>query len=291
MFEEYCLYSTTQSLYNIFESAMVDTSITLIFNKQPSGKFFIIGDNLEYQEERAIVIKDDYVLNLKEINPIIEKIEKNQLLLDDVSEIWQGLIAYSGKDDPRIYSSNKKETPQHRKLLYGKDISKYTIDWSGEYLKYGEWLHRPRPAYIYDDEKILVQRIRNPQLAIRLVCTYDNEAYINGTGLSNILIKHDLRDKYELKFILGILWSPLINYWFSYYFIDVNIKPEQLRKIPLPSISKNEQNEIAILVNNILDIKRLDADKDVSKLEKELNNKIYELYGLSAEEIAIVEGK
>ena len=124
-----------------------------------------------------------------------------------------------------------------------------------------------------------------------MVCTYDNEAYINGTGLSNILIKHDLRDKYELKVILGILWSPLINYWFSYYFIDVNIKPEQLRKIPLPSISKNEQNEIAILVNNILDIKRLDADKDVSKLEKELNNKIYELYGLSAEEIAIVEGK
>ena len=124
-----------------------------------------------------------------------------------------------------------------------------------------------------------------------MVCTYDNEAYINGTGLSHILIKHDLRDKYELKFILGILWSPLINYWFSYYFIDVNIKPEQLRKIPLPSISKNEQNEIAILVNNILDIKRLDADKDVSKLEKELNNKIYELYGLSAEEIAIVEGK
>lgn len=156
-------------------------------------------------------------------------------------------------------------------------------------MKYGEWLHRPRPSYIFDKEKILVQRIRNPKLKTRLVCAYDIDGYINGTGLSNIVLLDQYKDIYSLKYIIGILNSKLINYWFSYYFIDVNIKPEQLRKIPLPKAKTNQG--IISLVEKILSDKQNIPDADTSTIEREIDQKVYELYGLSPEEIEVVEGK
>ena len=197
------------------------------------------------------------------------------------------MIAYAGKNQPRIWTSNTKETVYHRKLLYGRDISKYAINWSGEYLKYGEWLHRPRPSYIFDNEKLLVQRIRNPKLKTRIVCTYDNSGYINGTGISNIILMDKHKGLYSLKCLLGIMNSKLVNYWFSYHFVDVNIKPEQLRKIPLPN-SLTEQS-LVLLVDKILSIKHINPNADTSALEREIDGLVYGLYGLTEEEVEVVE--
>src|SRR5690606_22197672 len=123
------------------------------------------------------------------------------------------------------------DTEFHRRLLNGGDIGKYIVKWNNEYIKFGKWLHRPRPQYIYDNPKILIQRIRNPKMKQRIVSVLDEDQYVSSDGLSNILIKDP--NNISLKPILGILNSKLINYWFSYHFYDVNIKPEQLRVIPL----------------------------------------------------------
>ena len=288
LFDKCEIVSITDSLYDIFASATVDTMITILqVNKgNKSKKYKFVEDDLKSFHILDFNTNDDSILCSK-TNPIIQKIERAGVVLGSIVEIWQGLIAYAGKNQPRIWTSTEKETEYHRKLLYGRDISKYSITWSGEYLKYGEWLHRPRPSYIFDKEKILVQRIRNPKLKTRLVCAYDIDGYINGTGLSNIVLLNQYKDIYSLKYIIGILNSKLINYWFSYYFIDVNIKPEQLRKIPLPKAKTNQ--EIISLVEKILYDKQNIPDADTSTIEREIDQKVYELYGLSPEEIAVIE--
>ena len=43
------------------------------------------------------------------------------------------------------------------------------------------------------------------------------------------------------------------------------------------------------IVNQILDVKHADPDADVVSLENEIDRVVYSLYGLTAEEIAIVE--
>ena len=289
LFDKCEIVSITDSLYDIFASATVDTMITILqVNKgNKSKKYKFVEDDLKSFHILDFNTNDDSILCSK-TNPIIQKIERAGVVLGSIVEIWQGLIAYAGKNQPRIWTSTEKETEYHRKLLYGRDISKYSITWSGEYLKYGEWLHRPRPSYIFDKEKILVQRIRNPKLKTRLVCAYDIDGYINGTGLSNIVLLNQYKDIYSLKYIIGILNSKLINYWFSYYFIDVNIKPEQLRKIPLPKAKTNQ--EIISLVEKILSDKQNIPDADTSALEREIDHKVYELYGLTPDEIAVIEG-
>ena len=44
------------------------------------------------------------------------------------------------------------------------------------------------------------------------------------------------------------------------------------------------------LVGRILAAKQMDADADVSALEREIDQLVYALYGLTPEEIEIVEG-
>ena len=45
------------------------------------------------------------------------------------------------------------------------------------------------------------------------------------------------------------------------------------------------------LVNRIMASKRANPQADTSALEQEIDRLVYELYGLTEEEIAVVEGK
>ncbi len=271
---EFRLKAISRSLYNVFETATVDTNIYFISNDTPSASYLLLDGDLKSRRVKSLDINDDYVINLKEEDLLIKIIEKQNETIEDFCEVWQGLIAYGEKDQPRIYTSNKKETTSHRKLLYGGDIGKYKIGWSGEYLKYGKWLHRPRPSYIFDKPKILVQRIRNPQLEKRLICAIDNEGYLNGTGLSNILLKNGNKEP-ALNYLLCLLNSLLINYWFKFYFIDVNIKPEQIRKIPIKR-SNREESFIRICTYVITLIKN--DTKSSTFFERLIDAMVYELY-------------
>jgi hypothetical protein len=280
--------SCTEPLLEVFEEATVDTIIFSIKKEKTSVQNILLTDKnlnkLDYIKPIGNVL---YTKNIPDLIFKIESFSTNTF--DDFTEIWQGLIAYGEKSQERIWTSNEQESEHHRKLLYGGDIAKYKIEWSGEYLKYGEWLHRPRPSYIFDNPKIIVQRIRNPQLKNRLISTLDADSYVNGTGLSNILIKENNLN-ITLDFLLGLINSKLINYWFKFYFTDVNIKPEQLRKIPI-SLSNNIQVKIEKLVHRILSLKKSNPETDTTDLEAEIDMLVYELYGLSEEEMAIIENK
>lgn len=295
--QDYALTRITETIYNIFENATVDNVVFWVINQKPSenASFTVLDSNFEYLNEIKISRIDNHVINLKDKPETIKKIEFNKLQLRDYCEVWQGLIAYSKKDQPRIYTSTNKETDLHRKLLFGKDIGQYYINWSGQYLKYGKWLHRPRPSYIFDHEKILVQRIRNPKLKRRLICAYDSKGYINGTGLSNVLLKKN-KNPQHLKYLVGLLNSQLINYWFSYYYVDVNIKPDQLRVIPIVREKNALQEQIIELVDKILYITKstdflqnLIKQASVKEYETQIDLLVYELYDLTLEEIKIVE--
>ena len=52
-----------------------------------------------------------------------------------------------------------------------------------------------------------------------------------------------------------------------------------------------QQKEISTLSSEISKVKKANMNADVSKLIEQLNEKVYELYGLTEDEIAIVEGR
>jgi hypothetical protein len=63
-----------------------------------------------------------------------------------------------------------------------------------------------------------------------------------------------------------------------------------ISKIPIPNISHAQQQRIIVLVDKILSAKAADFNADTIGLERKIDKLVYALYGLTKEEIAIVEG-
>ena len=102
----------------------------------------------------------------------------------------------------------------------------------------------------------------------------------------------------NLNFILGILNSKLTNTWFEYYYNTTKVSGNyfdlngnQIGSIPIPTATKEQQKEIITLVDKILAAKKADSSTDTTEWEKQIDQKVYELYGLTEDEIAIVEGR
>ncbi|MFH1023045.1 MAG: TaqI-like C-terminal specificity domain-containing protein [Planctomycetota bacterium] len=65
---------------------------------------------------------------------------------------------------------------------------------------------------------------------------------------------------------------------------------DYMKQIPIPSVAGDKQKSVEHLVDRILSSKRKDAEADVGVFEKEIDQIVYEHYGLTGEEIRLVEG-
>jgi type II restriction/modification system DNA methylase subunit YeeA len=83
-------------------------------------------------------------------------------------------------------------------------------------------------------------------------------------------------------FKLGsVIWGKDGIKWFGNYFDN----------IPIPAITKEEQEPFIKIVDQILDLKKENPSHDTSALEAEIDKMVYALYGLTEEEVKIVEGR
>ena len=99
-----------------------------------------------------------------------------------------------------------------------------------------------------------------------------------------------LSNTIELKYLLGVLNSRYADVLLSNLRGgDYHIYPEHIRNIPIPNATSEQQRDIVSLVNRILAAKKESPQADTSALEAEIDQLVYQLYGLTDEEIAIIE--
>lgn len=99
----------------------------------------------------------------------------------------------------------------------------------------------------------------------------------------------------DLKWLISFLNSSLFKFTFSDDFPELQGGTRELRKvffdkIPIRQLTETQQQPFITLVDRILTAKRANPKADTSALEKEIDRLVYELYGLTVEEIKIVEG-
>ena len=97
-----------------------------------------------------------------------------------------------------------------------------------------------------------------------------------------------------VSYILGVLNSKLMHYYFHFIGIMTaggayTLKASTISALPFKIA--NDTTEISEQVEQILKEKENNHDADVSKEESEIDRLVYQLYGLTDEEIRIVEGK
>jgi adenine-specific DNA-methyltransferase len=97
----------------------------------------------------------------------------------------------------------------------------------------------------------------------------------------------------SLNFVLALLNSRLYYFWLYHMgqrkgeALELYQKP--LAEVPIKQIGTDEQKPFIKLVDRILAAKQRDADADISALKREIDKLVYSLYGLTTEEIQIVE--
>ena len=84
--------------------------------------------------------------------------------------------------------------------------------------------------------------------------------------------------------------SKVVSYFYSMLFMGWQITIPALEVIPIPCCGKEQQLEVCSLVKKAIEEKRTNPLVDTSILESEIDRLVYELYGLTEDEIKIVEG-
>ena len=142
-------------------------------------------------------------------------------------------------------------------------------------------------------EVMFAPKLLVPDISDRAAFAFDERgefAFTSGYGIT-----FNPQIKVSPKFILGVLNSSLLDwYWkristplrggFYRYFTQF------IEQLPIPAATPEKQRPVERLVDRILAAKQRDARADVSALEREIDQLVYALYGLTPEEIQIVEG-
>ncbi len=312
----------------VFDQAVVDTEILIFKNSAPISAHEIQIDIFNKKNEKAQrYIKQQIWIdgggspvNIFDCEENISiKSKLNALpILDYLCKITQGTKPFQvGKGKPpqtrktvddKTFVSKINIDNSYRPLLRGSLMNRYEIIWNNDYfILFGDWLAEPRYSAEFDaKEKIIIR-----QTGDHLNATLDSRQFIVRDNLYTIVSK---KTEINLKYILGLINSKFLN-WYYQNIINpekgealAQVKRGHIALLPIKEINLRDDSEI-VLQNKIISLVdqllQLNQQKRQIKLESALNqikskidycegriNEIvYELYGLTEEEIKIVEGK
>lgn len=185
--------------------------------------------------------------------------------------------------------ARERLSKDHKPCYTGRDISRWIVTFGERYCYFnsvakrgGCWDERIHSAR----NKLLLRQIGHyPEAAL------ETEGYaVLNTAFMVVPKTHDVPPEY----LLAVLNSPVVRcFWTNKFKDDRNtfpkIKGEYLKRIPIPKASEREQAPIIRLVERILTARRRDPGADITTLEQEVHRLVYGLYGLTPEEVKIVE--
>ena len=228
----------------------------------------------------------------KEIE-IAKKIKSKSIMLNDIATNQRGAILqkYISEEGDRDVIGGAQVQQSGIVGIKGKiDSKKIASD----------------QAYIKNNSVLvqnIVAHIENPVDHIKITaCVVENKDLIIVDTINQIA----LSQKYNPFFIVALLHSQLID-WYAYRFIfgkairTMHFDNSVTARLPIPNTSQAEQEKIAKKAQTMLDLnKELQAtsantDKhnllksEVAKLDHEIDEAIYKLYGLTSEEIRTIE--
>jgi hypothetical protein len=227
-----------------------------------------------------------FVINIDEAqkngleSEIIKKLiiggEINRFILQPKS--GKGIIYFTNKMSITEYPETEKHLNSFKVKLENRVETKSgVIPW---YV-----MLRPRRQKLFEEPKILIRQTAN-----KIMAAYDDDKWY--CLKSGIIIQLPNNTKLNYKYLVGLLNSSLMDFLYNDLVNEENrifpeVKPIQLFKLPIKIAEVSMQNEISNLVDRIITLKK--EGKETTDPENELNKHIFEIYGLTKEEIKIIE--
>lgn len=301
----------------VFENVSVYPVILIMENNKPNDNTVLeTAEKILNKQElenhsfakckikQNIYKRDDFIFFLlpidKEKNKLLLKLLSNQhKTLDNYLTMkWTISFHKEGLRDKFIFDK-KPKSEFAKKLIGGKsfsgnqEIKRYKLDWKGWWIDYNQELATKNnnslpPENIFERKKIIIC-----QNALRLRAAYDNKKYFCKDTFFAAYLNENNKEKFNLKFFLAILNSKLLHYYYANIYKGTHVAGGYLHyligylnSMPIAEPTKKQQSDIVVLVDEVLKVKN---EKEFTELDSAIDNKIYQLYNISEEEIEIAE--
>jgi len=311
---------------NVFCEAVVDTTLLFTRKHAPPPKHKvevevyprkIAGDALGAPIKQFSASAEDWAAAgafLVRAGPkdvaILRKMKSKGKILGDVVTISYGIKVYQVEKgnppqtpdvrDEKPFTSATRPNRNFLPFYDGKHIGRYQLLWrENNWLKYGPWVAEPRSPEQFEGEKILNRKI----VGQTLIATYSPETSYCNTLL--YVLKRRPGNDLDYRYILGVLNSRLFG-WYIRSKLQITAEDTfpQILIRDLLSLPVDERtaasDEIATAVDSMLVLhKQLASAKSqarhgaiqrqIEATDREIDRLVYDRYGLTKAEIAIVE--
>lgn len=300
--------------YKVFKDAEIGGNAVFVYSKNNNiittsvfsaeSMEVFLHPIIEKTSSNSYLKNENYNLTFaKELQIITDKIKELKTIpLGSMTKIYQGIIT----GDNKKYISDKPINSKWQKIIKGRDINRFELLFDNNYVYYS-----PKDLWSNTDINMfkVEEKIISRQTSDRLIATIDTEQYFS---LDSTHVIHLTTQNISLKYLLGIYNSSLINYLYQNSVKEsgrvfaqvkvVNIKPLPIKEINFQNkTEKNQHDKMVRMVEQILDAKKqlriAKTDKDKAyyqrrstELDAQIDNLVYELYGLTEDEIMLIEG-
>lgn len=281
-----------------FSDAVVD-SVTLFMRKSNSiNEIGVFSQEPHLTSLQRHIQKETLANNYNynfEVNgdQVTAKIESlNLQTLGDLLEINQA-IALKGDKTMSVKSAYNNGL---LKLIDGKHINRFQINWGGDFLDYDvDKIHSCKRRDIFESpEKLFFRRVSST-----LVFSYDNEQYF---ALNTLIVLNSKKDcPYSLKALLGVLNSKLMNHFYVNKYkstkkVFSEIQASTIKLLPIAQFSN--ENAFSIKVDLIINLNKqlrelikkflalLKSDFSLDKISKKIEDFYFLTWGEFEKELS-----
>ncbi len=293
----------------VFQETVVHSMILILDGNLKAKKIKITEINPNSTEifeieKKKLLENENYSFDIRMFGKnasLFEKLNSKSIELSKICEVKQAIK--TGNDQK--YISNKKESENFKKVIGGSEIQRYQLNYDGRYVDYGDYLACPRNPHIFEvNEKILIR-----ETGKRITATFDDKQYYIMSSLYSVFLKGEM--PYNLKYILGVINSNLSQFFMKQLCFDnssgafIKARIFHYQQLPIKTINfktqeKDKHDEIIKLVEQLLklyeEIKLQKLGTNINLIqskidycESRINEIVYQLYGLTKEEIKTIE--
>jgi len=294
----------------VFENVIVPTCLSFVMRTQPTKSFYFAdvskgnkfsGDLTRIHLRLASL---DQVKSSQDLSLYLGKtLRENEVLFDHALEIKDAGIQYhrsgiglkkKGGNDlyERLFSSDSQAFKSSVPVWYGKLIDRWVIQ-----PKTDEFFNLDYHRILKSNESVSFTRkvlevspkILWRQTASNLRATIDTECRLFRNTIQCAYIKDSYKERVDIYYLLGLINSRYIADAYTSLVKEAGrvfpqVKLTHVKKLPLVIVDKSKQKEIGDLVKRILKAKQHDSKANTIVLEREIDRKVDELYGITEEE-------
>ena len=228
-----------------------------------------------------------------------------------------GLQAYErGKGNPpqsasdvknHVFDRDKRQDSASFRYLQGGDVCRYQLKWSGMWMQYGPWLAQPREFSMFTRPRVLLREITAP-FPRCLHAVFTDEAFLSNKSVLTVLHSND--DREALFALVGILNSKFTSHYYKQAAVKSSrrifpkVVTKNLREFPFPKDPKatnthtyktlGSLTQTATELHGQLPLARTAhsakvIERQIAATDRKIDQLVYELYGLTDDDIRVVE--